>query len=187
MEKINFLSEIIVNSAEGCARNIWIGVEPPVSIIEANLYTPTTTTKNLCIIDDLGKYYIDNGWYGNSSDEYCTSYIIDGDNGISIQAGQQYKIICNPYISQHPWFKDYLGYSFLFGVGLDDNDLVCSIGDGSDYVQKIDDTTYIITIPEGCKVPLISHTIDGGCTAYLLDNSIGNDGDIYFQYETEEE
>jgi hypothetical protein len=29
MEKINFLSETTVNSAEGCARNIWIGTEGP--------------------------------------------------------------------------------------------------------------------------------------------------------------
>ena len=82
-------------------------------------------------------------------------------------AGEKYKVICSPMNPDNLWENFLLGTddtnSGMLAVTANDE----SVGQ---YVTKVDDTTYTITVPDNCRNIHVNCTIADGCKLYIVNN-----------------
>jgi hypothetical protein len=185
MEKINFLSETTVNSAEGCARNIWIGTADPQEDI--------TSQGN---IDPGSGYYHD---VVVGTDRLSMGVTMrPGDNTgvkiweISTSKLNTNKIVVTGALYFSEWYRSFIYY------GSYDSDnyvyrsaIMCDQSTIEEYVKQLDTNegsvhTYEMTIPESC-ITIYIQTQAAYADDFIVQQSTGEDGDIYIQYTEEEE
>ena len=117
---------------------------------------------------NIGDYYCcaeQNGIY--ASVQESTVYVCYSTNYVT--QGETYKVICSPMNPDNLWqnflFASLVDHPITFAVTPNDE----SVGQ---YVTKVNDTTYLITVPENCEQIHINCTVADGCRMYLANGYV---------------